>query len=80
MNDGKDVYTLMCEVALPADLDVGDAYGKVSWSVRGIYEGYVGWFDGDPATMYAEPPSEADVELVRMAGGARSRCQTRHAR
>ncbi len=70
MNDGKDVYTLMREVALPADLDVGDAYGKVSWSVRGIYEGYVGWFDGDPATMYAEPPSEADVELVRMAGGA----------
>jgi alkyl sulfatase BDS1-like metallo-beta-lactamase superfamily hydrolase len=70
MNDGKDVYTLMREVVLPADLDVGDAYGKVSWSVRGIYEGYVGWFDGDPATMYTEAPQAADVELVRMAGGA----------
>lgn len=70
MNDGKDVYTLMREIVLPADLDVGDAYGKVSWSVRGIYEGYVGWFDGDPATMYAEAPQKADVELVRMAGGA----------
>ncbi len=70
MNDGKDVYTLMREIKLPADLDVGDAYGKVSWSVRGIYEGYVGWFDGDPATMYDEAPQEADAELVRMAGGA----------
>lgn len=70
MNDGKDVYTLMREVVLPAELDVGDAYGKVSWSVRGIYEGYVGWFDGDPASMYAEAPQEADIELARMAGGA----------
>ena len=70
MNAGKDVYTLMREVKLPADLDVGDAYGKVSWSVRGIYEGYIGWFDGDPATMYVEAPTEADVELVKLAGGA----------
>ncbi|HEY4309243.1 MAG TPA: alkyl sulfatase dimerization domain-containing protein [Pirellulales bacterium] len=72
MNNGKDVHTLMREINLPADLDVGDAYGKVSWSVRGIYEGYVGWFDGDAASMYAEAPQEADVELVRMAGGAES--------
>ena len=70
MNAGKDVYTLMREVKLPADLDVGDAYGKVSWSVRGIYDGYVGWFDGDPASMYSEAPQQADVELVRLAGGA----------
>ncbi|MBI2823978.1 MAG: MBL fold metallo-hydrolase [Planctomycetia bacterium] len=70
MNDGKDVYTLMREIKLPPELDVGDAYGKVSWSVRGIYEGYVGWFDGDAATMYSEGPQEADVELVRLAGGA----------
>ena len=45
MNDGKDVFTLMREIKLPAELDVGETYGKVSWSVRGIYEGYVGWFD-----------------------------------
>lgn len=70
MNEGKDVYTLMREVKLPAELDVGDAYGKVSWSVRGIYEGYVGWFDGDPAMMYSASPTEADRELVKLAGGA----------
>lgn len=70
MNDGKDVFTLMREIKLPADLDVGEAYGKVAWSVRGIYEGYVGWFDRNPASMYAEPPTTAERELVRMAGGA----------
>ncbi|REK11140.1 MAG: MBL fold metallo-hydrolase [Planctomycetota bacterium] len=70
MNEGKDVYTLMDEVRLPAELDVGEAYGKVSWSVRGIYEGYVGWFDRDPASMYAASPNVADADLVEMAGGA----------
>ena len=70
MNAGKDVFTLMRDIKLPADLDVGDAYGKVSWSVRGIYDGYVGWFDGDPAAMYSQSPQEGDVELVRLAGGA----------
>ena len=70
MNEGKDVYTLMREIKLPAELDVGEAYGKVSWSVRGIYEGYVGWFDGNPATMYAASPNVADADLVELAGGA----------
>ncbi len=71
MNEGKDVFTLMREIKLPPELDVGEAYGKVSWSVRGIYEGYVGWFDRNPASMYSEPPTAAEPELVRMAGGAR---------
>ena len=53
MNEGKDVFTLMREIKLPPELDVGETYGKVSWSVRGIYDGYVGWFDMNPATMFA---------------------------
>ncbi|MBX7168966.1 MAG: MBL fold metallo-hydrolase [Pirellulales bacterium] len=69
MNDGKDVFTLMQEIKLPADLDVGEAYGKVDWSVRGIYEGYVGWFDQNPASMYDQSPTAGDVELARLAGG-----------
>lgn len=70
MNEGKDVFTLMREIELPSELDLGEAYGKVSWSVRGIYEGYVGWFDRNPATMYAEAPNVADADLVELAGGA----------
>jgi alkyl sulfatase BDS1-like metallo-beta-lactamase superfamily hydrolase len=70
MNQGKDAFTLMKEIKLPPALDVGEGYGAISWSVRGIYEGYAGWFDGDPATMYATAPSEAYAELVKIAGGA----------
>ena len=70
MNEGKDVYSLMKSVKLPPALEVGEGYGAVAWSVRGIYEGYAGWFDGDPATMYATSPADADAELARLAGGA----------
>jgi alkyl sulfatase BDS1-like metallo-beta-lactamase superfamily hydrolase len=82
MNDGKDVFTLMREIKLPAELDIGETYGKVAWSVRGIYDGYVGWFDLNPATMYAASPNAADADLVELAGGPapvanRSRAVTR---
>ena len=70
MNQGKDVYSLMKSIKLPAELEVGEGYGALTWSVRGIYEGYAGWFDTDPATMYPTAPSESDVELGRLAGGA----------
>ena len=70
MNQGRDVYSLMREIKLPAELDVGEAYGWVSWSVRGIYEGYMGWFDGDPVNMYAQSPQSIYADLVVLAGGA----------
>lgn len=70
MNAGKDVYTLMRETRLPPSLDVGEAYGKLTWSIRGIYEGYAGWFDLNPAGMYEEPPSSVYADLVELAGGA----------
>ncbi|MEW6126920.1 MAG: alkyl sulfatase dimerization domain-containing protein [Acidobacteriota bacterium] len=70
MNAGKDVWTLMNEVKLPQALDVGEGYGKLSWSVRGIYEGYVGYFDLNPATMYEKPASSVYADVVKLAGGA----------
>jgi len=69
MNAGKDVYTLMQEIKLPASLDVGESYGKLIWSIRGIYEGYVGWFDLNPATMYETPVSSVYPDLLKLAGG-----------
>src|SRR5437764_14682899 len=70
MNAGKDVYTLMQQIKLPAALDVGESYGKLSWSIRGIYEGYVGWFDLNPVTMYETPASAVYPDVVKLAGGA----------
>lgn len=69
MNQGKDVFTLMHEIHLPAALEVGESYGKLTWSVRGIYEGYAGWFDMNPATMYGIPASAVYADVARLAGG-----------
>jgi alkyl sulfatase BDS1-like metallo-beta-lactamase superfamily hydrolase len=72
MNAGKDVYTLMREIHLPDNLLVGESYGKLSWSIRGIYEGYAGYFDLNPATMYEAAPSDIYPDLVKLAGGPES--------
>jgi alkyl sulfatase BDS1-like metallo-beta-lactamase superfamily hydrolase len=36
--------------------------------VRGIYEGYLGWFDENPATMYSVAPQATYRELVALIG------------
>ncbi len=71
MNHGTDVHTLMREVVLPPHLEVGEGYGKVSWSVRAIWEQYAGWFHHRSTTeLYSEPASVIHHDLVELAGGA----------
>jgi alkyl sulfatase BDS1-like metallo-beta-lactamase superfamily hydrolase len=69
MNAGIDVFTLMNAITLPPELAVGEGYGTVAWTIRGIYEGYLGWFDENPASMYAVGPQAIYPELVTMLGG-----------
>jgi glyoxylase-like metal-dependent hydrolase (beta-lactamase superfamily II) len=71
MNEQKDVFTLMREIELPPELEVGQGYGKVAWSVRAIWETYAGWFHHRSATeLYAVPASNVHHDLVELAGGA----------
>src|SRR6185436_11695293 len=58
----------MNTITLPPELAVGEGYGAVAWTVRGIYEGYLGWFDENPATMYAVSPQTTYRELVTLLG------------
>jgi alkyl sulfatase BDS1-like metallo-beta-lactamase superfamily hydrolase len=70
MNDHKDIYTLMQEITLPPELEVGEGYGKVSWSVRAIWETYAGWFHHSSTTeLYSVPPTAVHADLVELAGG-----------
>ena len=70
MNDGKDVYTLMREIQLPPHLDLSEGHGKVSWSVRGIWEAYSGFFKYRSTTeLYDVPRHYLDAELVELIGG-----------
>jgi alkyl sulfatase BDS1-like metallo-beta-lactamase superfamily hydrolase len=70
MNHGKDIHTLMREIELPPELEVGEGYGKVSWSVRAIWENYAGWFHHSSTTeLYSVPPKSVHEDLVELAGG-----------
>lgn len=66
INAGQDVHTLMREVRLPPELAMPQFYGKVEWTVRGIYQELVGWFDENPASMYALPPAGVYADLVEL--------------
>jgi glyoxylase-like metal-dependent hydrolase (beta-lactamase superfamily II) len=70
MNEGEDVFTLMRDIRLPDELAVGEGYGKVSWGVRSIWEGYAGWFHARSTTeLYPTGPDAVWPEMVAMAGG-----------
>ena len=71
MNHGKDIHALMRDIQLPPELDVGEGYGKVSWSVRAIWENYAGWFHHSSTTeLYPVPAKQVHADLVELAGGA----------
>lgn len=63
------MYTRSCRIKLPASYNLSEVFGKVSWSVRGIYDGYAGWYDGNPSSMYELPPPSVCPDLVKLAGG-----------
>ncbi len=71
MNRGLDVWTAMHEIALPEQLELGEAYGRVDWSVRAIWETYAGWFhQHSTLDLYGAPPEQGASEIVALAGGA----------
>ena len=70
MNEGKDLWSLMREVELPKGLGVDQSHGSIEWSVRAIWEYYLGWFRHEStAELYAVPPSSVHADLVTLAGG-----------
>jgi len=71
MNAGKSVYELMRTIELPAELEISQGHGKVSWNVRAIWELLAGWFYyEDIADLYAVPMKEVFPDLVALAGGS----------
>ena len=62
MNKMLDIDDIVRAVNLPTSLQehrfLQEFYGTVAWSVRGVYNAYIGWFDGDPVSLY--PTSKKD--------------------
>ncbi len=48
---------------------LGEYYGTVKHSVRQVFSGLLGWFDGDPATLDPLPPQARAQRWVALAGG-----------
>jgi alkyl sulfatase BDS1-like metallo-beta-lactamase superfamily hydrolase len=45
-------------------------YGSVNHNVKATYVLYLGWFDGNPATLHELPPADASKKYVEFMGGA----------
>jgi alkyl sulfatase BDS1-like metallo-beta-lactamase superfamily hydrolase len=70
MNAGADLWTLMRDVRLPAELALPQVHGKVPWIVRAIWEEHVGWFRYESTTeLYDTPPSAVWQDIVELVGG-----------
>ncbi len=73
MNRGLTPDELVEVVRLPPHLRdhpyLQEVYGTVAWSVRSVFAGYLGWFDGDAATLSPEPPEVRANAYVELAGG-----------
>ncbi|HHY25511.1 MAG TPA: alkyl/aryl-sulfatase [Desulfitobacterium dehalogenans] len=73
MNQGMTMDEVAEAVKLPekwAKLPyLGEFYGTVAWSVRGIYAGYMGWFDGNPTHLNPLPVAVQARKTIELMGG-----------
>ena len=73
INRGLTPDELVEVVRLPPHLAehpyLQEYYGRVDWSVREIFEGNLGWFDGDAAGLEPVGPDERAAGMAGLAGG-----------
>lgn len=72
MNQGMSLEETVKNVKLaPIYQDkeyLGEYYGTVEWSVKSIYNGYVGWFDGDPVKLLPHPTEAYNQAVLALIG------------
>ncbi len=73
MNKGLTPDELAEKVVLPKHLSespyLQEFYGRVDWSVKSIFSGYLGWFDGKSSTLLPLPVKEKAEKMAALAGG-----------
>lgn len=72
MNKGMSESETVEAVKLPKELAekpyLQEYYGTVEWSVRSVYHGYVGWFDGNPTNLAKLSDRVFDSKIVSLIG------------
>ena len=73
-NHGLTPSEIAEQVKFPPALDrhwaMRSYYGTLNHNVKATYVNYLGWFDGNPATLHTHPPEEAAKRYVEFMGGA----------
>ena len=74
INAGKTLDEAAHTITLPERLakrwHLQELYGRVDWSVRGIYRKETGWYDGHGTGLNPLPPGHRAREMVQLAEGA----------
>ena len=75
MDRGLTPDELVKEIVLPDQwrnrANLQEYYGSVEWSIRGIFAGYLGWFDGNPTnigSLHVKDKAERQLQLIGGAG------------
>ncbi|WP_017599057.1 alkyl/aryl-sulfatase, partial [Nocardiopsis lucentensis] len=73
LNRGLTGAEIAEELTLPPDLDrvwsTRGYYGSLSHNVKAVYQRYLGWYDGHPASLWEHPPEETAKRYVATIGG-----------
>lgn len=76
MNHGHKASEIAERLQLPAGLSgrwhTRGYYGTVSHNVKAIYQHYLSWYDGHPASLNKLPPVEGAHKYVAYMGGAQA--------
>lgn len=74
LNNGSTPVEIAEEIQTPPKLslrtNLRGYYGSVSHNVKGIYDKYMGWFDGNPANLWPLAPVEEATQFVQCMGGS----------
>jgi alkyl sulfatase BDS1-like metallo-beta-lactamase superfamily hydrolase len=76
MDRGMGLEATVDKVKLPEEYGqlpyLQEFYGTVAWSVRAIYTGYLGWFDGNPTNLNPLSPHQRAEKSIELMGGKES--------
>ncbi len=74
MNMGLTPEEIVARVTLPAHLAelpyLKEYYGTVAWSVRAVFDGYLGWFGGNATDLFPLAEKDRAERMASLAGGA----------
>jgi len=70
LNGAEAAEVLAMPPALEKAWHTHGYYGSVSHNVKAVYQRYLGWFDGNPARLWAHPPVESSTRYIECMGGS----------